>query len=171
MSDGGADGNEGEGGGGDGGGDGDATAIEPADHALARSDPQYPEFTFEEGTIEADGGFDLRRELDREEMRAWLSDVTGALESHDFGVEAPDRRVTLGVAPKAAVFSFDPDENHSGELEVTFQLRAKVMVVNESDDPKVGARGGKGFIPLAMLTDEDDREYRCYNWIEDPTDG
>lgn len=67
--------------------------------------------------------------------------------------------------------AIEPDENHSGELEVTFQLRAKVMVVNESDDPKVGARGGKGFIPLAMLTDEDDREYRCYNWIEDPTDG
>jgi len=167
MSDGGADGTEGE----DTGGDGNPTAIEPADHALARSDLQYPEFAFEEGTIEADGSFDLRQELDREEMRAWLSDVAGALESHDFGVEAPDRRVILGVAPETAAFSFEPDEDHRGELEVTFRLRAKVMVVNDSDDPKVGARGGKGFIPLAMLTDEEDRQYRCYNWIEDPTDG
>lgn len=163
MSDGGAERTE--------GGDGDATAVEPADDALSRSGLQYPEFAFEEGTIEADGSFDLRQELDREGMRAWLSDVAGALESHDFGVEAPDRRVILGVAPGEAAFSFEPDEDHSGELEVTFRLRAKVMVVNESDDPKVGARGGKGFIPLAMLTDDGDRQYRCYNWIEDPPDG
>ena len=146
-------------------------AVAADDHALPLEDLQYPEFTFDEGSVDSDGGFDLRQELDREEMEEWLSSVAGGLTSHDVGVESPDGRVILGVAPQAASFTFDPGEDYVGDFEVSFELRAKAMVVNESDDPKVGARGGKGFIPLAMLTDDEDKSYRCYNWIADPSDG
>lgn len=55
---------------------------------------------------------------------------------------------------------------------MTFRLRAKALVVADPDDPKVGARGGRGFVPLAMLTGDGDVEgFRCYNWMDGPTDG
>ena len=146
-------------------------AVAEDDHALPLEDLQYPTFEFEEGSVDDDGSFDLERDLDREEMREWLEEFAGGLQSHDVAVEGPDGRVILGVAPEGTEMRFDPGENHVGEFEVTLKLRAKAMVVNDPDDPKVGARGGKGFIPLAMLTDDEDKPYRCYNWIEDPTDG
>ena len=146
-------------------------AVAEDDHALPLEGLQYPTFEFEEGSVGEDGSFDLEANLDREEMREWLEEFAGGLGSHDVAVEGPDGRVILGVAPEGAQMGFDPGENHVGEFEVTFKLRAKAMVVNDPDDPKVGARGGKGFIPLAMLTDDEDKPYRCYNWIDDPTDG
>ncbi len=104
-------------------------------------------------------------------MQEWLEDLAGGLVSHDVAVEGPDGRVTLGVAPVGAEARFSPDEDRAGEFEVTFRLRAKAMTVADPEDPKVGARGGKGFVPVAMLTDDrDPGDFRCYNWIEDPTD-
>lgn len=146
-------------------------AVAEDDHVLPLEGLQYPTFEFEEGTVDEDGRFDLERDLDREEMREWLEELAGGLRSHDVAVEGPDGRVTLGVAPEGAEMQFDPGETHVGEFEVTLKLRAKAMVVNDSDDPKVGARGGKGFVPLAMLTADQDQPFRCYNWIQDPTDG
>jgi hypothetical protein len=144
------------------------TAVAADDHALPPSDLQYPEFSVEGGEVEDDGTFDLTTDLDREEMQDWLADLADGLASHDVGVETPDGRVTLGVAPEDVELSFDPEEDHTGRFEVTFGLHAKAMTVQDADEPKVGARGGKGFVPLAMLA-EDDGPYRCYNWIEDPT--
>lgn len=147
------------------------SAVEADDHALPLDDLQYPEFAVEGGSVDADGGFDLSADLDREAMRAWLTDLADGLTSHDVGVEGEDRRVILGVAPEAGELSFDPGADHTGEFEVTFRLRAKAMTVQDADDPKVGARGGKGFVPLAMLDPErDPEEFRCYNWISDPTE-
>jgi hypothetical protein len=101
-------------------------------------------------------------------MAAWLEDLAGGLVSHDVALAAPDRRVTLGVAPEGADVTFDPAEDGVGDLEVTFRLRATAMTVADTDDPVVGARGGKGFVPLAMLTgDRDPGEFRCYNWVAD----
>lgn len=147
-------------------------AVAADDHALPLDDLVYPEFTFDGGTVSPDGSFDLATEVDREEMVEWIESFAGGLKSHDVAVESTDGRVTLGVAPAGVEMTFDPDENHIGEFEVTFRLRAKAMVVNDADDPKVGARGGVGFIPAAMLAeDRDPDEFRCYNWIDDPTDG
>ncbi|MFC7081557.1 hypothetical protein [Halorussus caseinilyticus] len=141
------------------------------DHGLPPEDLQYPEFVFEEGEIADDGSFELDADLDRDELRAWVEDLAGGLASHDIAVESPDGYVTLGVAPEGASMSFDPDESGVGEFAVTVEMRAKAMFV--ADDPegeKVGARGGKGFVPIEALTGESDDEYRCYNWIDDPTD-
>lgn len=147
-------------------------AVAEDEHGLALEDLQYPTLVLETGTVRDDGSADGERELDRESMADWLEDLAGGLASHDVAIEAPDGRVTLGVAPEGAAVSFDPGDDGVGELAVTFSLRAKAMVRNDPDDPKVGARGGKGFVPLAMLTDDaGPGEYRCYNWIEDPTDG
>lgn len=77
-------------------------------------------------------------------MATLLEDLAGGLASHDVAVEAPDGRVTLGVAPEGADVSFDPDENGVGELAVTDRLRAKPMVVDDPDDPKVGTAVGRG---------------------------
>ena len=150
---------------GDGGGD-------DHDHGLPPEDLQYPEFVFESGDIDDRGGFDLRADLDREELRAWLSDLAGGLASHDVAVQSPDGYVTLGVAPEEMAMRFDPDEDCVGEFEVTVKMRAKSMfVADDPDGEKVGARGGKGFVPVEMLdSDADAEEFRCYNWIDDPTD-
>lgn len=146
--------------------------VDEADHVLPLEELQYPTLVLESGTVRDDGSVDGERELDREAMADWLEDLAGGLASHDVAVEAPDGRVTLGVAPEGADVSFDPDSGSVGDFEVTFRLRARAMVVADPDDPKVGARGGRGFVPLAMLTeDADPGEYRCYNWIDDPTDG
>lgn len=151
-------------------GDGDSDAIEPSENALPPEKLVYPTFEFEDGEIDADGGFDLSREMDADGMAEWLEDLVGGLGSHDVAVESPDGHVRFGIAPKDVEMSFDPDENHQGELEVTFRFRSKAMFV--ADDPTkrtVGARGGVGFIPIEMLTT--DREtFHCYNWIEEPTD-
>ncbi|WP_276299915.1 hypothetical protein [Halorussus lipolyticus] len=150
----------------------DDHAEEDHDHGLPPEDLQYPEFVFEEGEIADDGGFDLQTDLDREELREWVEDLAGGLASHDIAVESPEGYVTLGVAPEGAEMSFDPDDEGVGDFEVTLQMRAKAMFV--ADDPegeKVGARGGKGFVPIEALTGEaDSDEFRCYNWIDDPTD-
>jgi hypothetical protein len=143
---------------------------ESEDHSLPEEALQYPTFSFEEGAVSDRGGFDLSKELDREEVQAWLEDLAGGLASHDVAVESPEGYVSFGVGPGDVEMRFDPDEEFRGELEVTFRLNAKAMfVADDPDQPKMGARGGRGFIPLEMLTG--DREvYRCYSWIDDPTD-
>ncbi|WP_458207921.1 hypothetical protein [Haladaptatus sp. NG-SE-30] len=150
----------------------DSTDIEPivpSENALPTDDLQYPEFSFEEGTISPIGAFDLERELDREEATKWLRELAGGLTSHDVAVESPDRHVTFGVRPDTVSMAFDPNEDHRGTLEVTFQLDAKIMLEQDADRPKLGARGGRGFIPVEMLTtDRKPEHFRCYNWIEDP---
>jgi hypothetical protein len=49
---------------------------------------------------------------------------------------------------------------------VTVRLDAKVMKVTDPDVPKVGARGGCGFVPFDHLT-TDGEQFRCYSWIDD----
>lgn len=140
------------------------------DHGTLDADELvYPEFVFEDGDVTGDGGFDLSRDLDAETMDRWLRDLAGALASHDLAVESPDGHVRFGVAPQGVDAAFDPDD-YRGTLEVTFRFDARAMfVADDPDQEKVGARGGKGFIPLAMLTEDLDSP-RCYNWIDDPGD-
>ena len=148
----------------------DLEIDEEDDHVLPSADLQYPEFVFEDGDVSERGAFDLGQSLSREEMIQWLDDVSGGLTSHDVAVESPDGHVRFGVSPKAVEMRFDPDENFRGDLEITFRLNAKAMFV--ADDPtkqKVGARGGRGFIPIQMLT-SDKEVFRCYSWIDDPAD-
>ncbi|WP_049971451.1 hypothetical protein [Haladaptatus cibarius] len=134
-------------------------------HALSPDELRYPEFVFENGEIGDDGSFDLETDLDREGMADWLSDLAGGLASHDVAVESPAGYVTFGVGASGVEMSFDPEKGGVGNFEVTFKLRAKPMfVADDPDRPKAGARGGKGFIPIEMLTT--DREtFRCYNWM------
>lgn len=156
---------------------GDAQAGNDADesgddesHALPPEDLQYPEFVFDEGEVGDRGGFDLQRSLSREELVAWLEDLAGGLRSHDVAVESPDGHVRFGVGSGDVAVSFDPDDEFRGDLEFTVRLDARAMfVADDPDAEKVGARGGKGFVPLEQVTDEAD-DYRCYNWIDDPTD-
>lgn len=148
----------------------DLEIDEEDDHVLPPDDLQYPEFVFDEGDVGERGSFDLERHLGREEMIQWLDELGGGLTSHDIAVESPDGHVRFGVSPKAVAMRFDPDENFRGELEVTFRLNAKAMfVADDPTKPKVGARGGRGFIPIQMLT-SDKEVFRCYSWIDDPAD-
>lgn len=144
--------------------------IELADTALPTEKLVYPTFEFEEGAIDDNGGFDMTQDVDRDAMISWLRDLADGLESHDVGVEGPDRHVRFGVGSDAVEMAFDPDENHRGELAVTFRLKSRaIFVADDLEKPDVGARGDVGFIPLSMLT-TDREKFRCYNWIEDPTD-
>lgn len=145
--------------------------IEPSEHALSPEELVYPTFEFEAGEIDDDGGFDLQQDLDRETLASWLEELAGGLRSHDVAVESPDGHVRFGVGAGDAEMSFDPDENYRGTLSVTLDLPARAMFVSDDPDaPAVGARGGVGFIPRSMLTDDEEGEYRCYSWIDDPTD-
>lgn len=147
----------------------DAT-IQPDPAALDADELRYPEFDFPDGSVARDGRFDLVRDRDHEEMAEWLRDLAGALDSHDLAVEGSDRRATLGVGPDEVEMAFDPDGDHRGTFEVTVRFRAKLMDCVDADAPKVGARGGSGFVPLAMLIgDRNPAQFRCYNWIDDPT--
>ncbi|WP_224269291.1 hypothetical protein [Haloprofundus salinisoli] len=140
--------------------------IDPSEEALEVEELQYPEFTFDGDGIDADGSFSLSRSLSPEEMRSWLVDLAGGITSHDLGFEADDRRATFGVAPAGVDATFEADDDGRGEIEMTFRFRAATMTVEDADATKVGARGGRGFIPLAMLTDDrDPSEFRCYNWV------
>ena len=151
-------------------GEGHAEDEGDHDHGLPPEDLQYPEYVFESGEIAEDGSFDLQADLDREELREWVEDLAGGLASHDVAVESPDGYVTLGVAPEGARMRFDPGEDGVGDFEVTFEMRAKAMfVADDPDGEKVGARGGKGFIPIEALTEGGSEEFRCYNWIDEPT--
>lgn len=144
--------------------------TEASEHALPEEKLKYPEFVFEDGAVGDNGSFALSQNLSREEMAEWLRDLAAGLESHDVAVESPDGHVTFGVGAGDVSMEFDPDENYRGTLSVTFDLKSKAMFV--ADDPtkqKAGARGGKGFIPLSMLT-SDQETFRCYNWIDDPSD-
>lgn len=145
----------------------DLAAAPDADHALDPDDLQYPEFAFEDGSVDDRGGFDLERDLSREELGEWLADLAGGLKSHDVAVAAPDGHVTFGVGPKSVSMAFDPDDSYRGELTVTLRLNAKAMKITGPDGPDVGARGGKGFIPIEALT-TDREQFRCYNWIDEP---
>ena len=145
--------------------------IEPADHALSPEELVYPTFDFDAGEIADDGSFSLERDIDRETLADWLEDLAGGLRSHDVAVESSDGHVRFGVDAGEAAATFDADEDHRGTLSFTFDLPARAMFVSDDpDQPAVGARGGKGFVPRSMLTDGDDEEYRCYSWIDDPTD-
>lgn len=147
----------------------EADSIEPAEHALSVDELRYPEFAFEADGVDEDGRTDLERELDHEEMAEWLDELAGGLGSHDVAVTAADGHATFGVAPDTVAISFDPDENGRGKLEFTFTMDAKVMFSSDDPDlPKVGARAGRGFVPVEMLTsDRDPSEFRCYNWLDD----
>lgn len=149
--------------------DGEGPKDVDAEHALDAADLNYPTLSFDAGGIEPDGSFDLSRELDYEEMGDWASGVAGALGSHDLGVTTPDGFLTFGVAPEGVDATFDADENNRGTLELTFRLSAKAMFVADDSETVVGSRGGQGFVPLSMLTD-DQALYRCYNWVDDPED-
>lgn len=149
----------------------DGSDDEDGHGALPVEDLQYPEFVFDDGDIAADGAFDLSRELDHGEMADWLSELASGMASHDVAVESPEGYVTFGVGASGVEMSFDPDEDGVGNLEVTFSLRAKPMfVADDPDRPKAGARGGRGFVPVEMLTTDRER-FRCYNWMADPTEG
>lgn len=147
----------------------EAEPIEPDERALSLDELRYPEFVFDEDGVGDDGRIDLERELDYEEMGEWLDELAGGLGSHDVAVTAADGHTTFGVAPDTASVSFDPDENGRGKLEFTFTMNAKVMFHAENPDlPKTGARGGRGFIPIEMLTsDREPDQFRCYNWMND----
>jgi len=140
-------------------------------HVLPEEDLVYPTFEFPSEEISQETGFDCRRNLDREEMGEWLESLAGALVSHDLAIEGENLRATFGVAPDDVRMSFEPDEKQRGTLSITLSLDAKVMRYENADDRPLGARGSRGFIPIEMLTDDrDPGEYRCYNWIDDPTD-
>lgn len=151
--------------------DEDGTADLPAgddpDHALPEADLQYPTLSFDEGTIDADGSFDLSTEADREAMSEVAEAVAGALSSHDLAVETEEGFTAFGAGPKAVEASFDADEDHRGELEITLRLSGKAMTVGDGAGEKVGSRGDAGFVPESMLTD-DGGDDRCYGWIDDP---
>lgn len=139
-------------------------------HVLPEEDLVYPTFEFPSAPLSQETGFDCRKELDREEMEEWLDSLAGALVSHDLAVEGGNLRATLGVAPDDVRMSFEPDEDQRGTLSITLSLDAKVMRYENAEDRPLGSRGGRGFIPVEMLTeDRDPGEYRCYNWIDDPT--
>ncbi|MFW6153241.1 MAG: hypothetical protein ACOC42_02655 [Halobacteriota archaeon] len=142
------------------------------DHILPLDDLRYPTITFPEGSIDPVAGINLSGHYGRDDLRSLLADLDGALTSHDLCLESPDRRVTFGIGPGDVSVDFEPDEQHLGRLEITLSLRAKALTYAEADDVEVGARGGLGFIPKAMLTgDIEPGEARCYNWIDDPTAG
>lgn len=138
-----------------------------ADHELPEDELNYPTLEFEDGNVAADGSFDLSRTTDYDEMGEWATALAGALGSHDLGVSTPEGFVTFGVAPRGVDATFEPGENHRGELELTFRLSAKAMLVADAEDELPGARGDSGFVPLSTLTDEEEL-LRCYNWIDDP---
>ncbi len=145
--------------------------IAPAEKALAPENLVYPTFEFADGEIDTDGGFDLQQELDRETLASWLEELAGGLRSHDVAVESPDGHVRFGVGPGEVAMSFDPDDDHRGTLSLSLDLGARAMFVSDDPDQQaVGARGGVGFIPRSMLTGDDDDAFRCYSWIDDPTD-
>ena len=150
----------------------DATGADLPDgddpgHSLTDEERQYPTVEFADGEIEPDGSFDLSTELDRDGMREIAEAIAGALSSHDLGVSAAEGTTTFGVGPRAVEASFDPDENHRGEVAITFRLSAKAMFVDDGSAETVGARGDTGFVPLSMLTD-DEGTIRCYSWLYDP---
>ncbi|MFC7096616.1 hypothetical protein [Halobaculum marinum] len=143
--------------------------IAPDPDALPAEALRYPELDTDDG-VAADGTLDADVELDAESAAAWLRDLADAVESHDLGVAGDDYRGVYGIGPRGATVSFDPDADHRGELTVSFRFAAKTMTVEAADAPQVGARGGRGFIPLAMLDDDRDAdEFRCYNWVDEPT--
>lgn len=139
-------------------------------HVLPDDKLEYPDFTFEDGSVDDDGTFTLEKSLDREEMREWLEDLRGGLASHDVGVSTSDETCLFGVGGGDVSVSFEPDDEHRGQLEFTFAVDAKLVAFSDDpEDRKAGARSGGGFIPVEMLTsDRDARTFRCYNWIDDP---
>lgn len=147
-------------------------AIEADEHALPPEDLVYPTLSFEDGSVGENGRFRGSRDLDRAAMAGMLEDLAGALRTHDLAVESDDRHVRLGIAPEGVDVRFDPGPSgdDASDLSITFQLRAAPMFVADdaAGDP-VGARGGKGFVPVEQLA-TDRESFRCYNWIDDPTD-
>ena len=145
---------------------------ETDDHVLPDEKLRYPTLSFEEGSVDPENGLGLAADLDRESARKLLDDLAGALASHDLVVEGPDTRATFGVGVDRVEAEFTPDDDGRGEIEVTFTMPAKVLDYAPADADFVGARGGTGFIPRAMLTDNRPPEsFRCYNWIDEPEAG
>ncbi|MFC7175588.1 hypothetical protein [Halosegnis marinus] len=138
-------------------------------HGGHGGDLRYPTLDTEDG-VGADGTLDATVPLDGERAAAWLRDLADAVESHDLGVAGDSYRGIYGIGPREATLAFDPDADHRGELSVTVRFAARTMTVEDADTDPVGARGGRGFVPLAMLTgDRDPGEFRCYNWVAEPT--
>lgn len=143
--------------------------LEPDPDALPAEALSYPDLDVGDG-VGADGSVDATVELDFDSAAEWLHELADAVGSHDLGFTGDSYRGIYGVGPREVSVSFDPDADHTGELEVSFRFGARTMQVDDADAPKVGARGGKGFIPLAMLTgDRETDQYLCYNWVEEPT--
>lgn len=148
----------------------DLAVDDEDDHVLPPEDLRYPEFGFEHGSVDDEGGFDLEESMDRERLVEFLEDLAAGLVTHDVAVEGPDGYVTVGVGAGDVEASFEPADDGAGELAVTLRLDAAPMfVADDPDGTKVGARGGKGFVPVEQLT-TDREEFRCYGWIDDPTD-
>ena len=146
-------------------------AVDAVDHMLPAGELNYPTLVFEEGTVSPATGIKLRESLDRPGIKQVLEDLGSALTSHDLCVEGPDRRAIFGIGPGDVSISFEPDEDHLGTLSISIDLKAKALTYADADARHVGARGGCGFIPKAMLTGDIDAEAaRCYNWIDDPTE-
>lgn len=140
------------------------------EHVLAPEQLCYPTFEFESGEFTEAGGFALSRALDRATARDWLDDLAGGLTSHDVAVRTPGGVGVMGVGTPNFSMRFDPNEEGRGDLVVELRMPASMLAF--SSDPAVpfaGARGGRGFIPLAMLTGERAHdEFRCYNWLDQP---
>lgn len=137
-------------------------------HVLAPEDLTYDTIELD-GSVSPTDGIDATQDLDRETATEWLAALENGVTTHDLAIEGDDRRVTFGMAPDDVEVGFDPDEEHLGTLSVTFNFKAKALRYDPADERPVGARGGRGFIPIEMLTtDQDPADFRCYNWIEDP---
>lgn len=143
---------------------------EADDHVLPDDALRYPDLHFDGSGLDPESGFFLSADPDREVLGELLDDLAAALDSHDLGVTADDGHVVFGIAPDETTLDYEPDDEgeRTGELELSVRLRAKVMVQSDDPEEKTGSRAGRGFVPLAELTGDDDRQFRCYNWVEDP---
>lgn len=141
-------------------------------HVLPDEKLNYPTFDFEDGTIDPDGTVDLETTLGREELVAWLDALGLGLESHEVAVDDGDAMAVFGLGAGPVSLSFEPDDSNRGTLEISIELSAKLISRSTNpEEPIAGSRGGRGFIPIEMLTEGPEANlYRCWNWIDDPLD-
>lgn len=142
-------------------------------HVLPDEKLNYPTFSFAEGAIDADGSVYLEQTLGRDDLVTWLDELGGGLESHEVAVDDGNAMAVFGLGAGPISMSFDPDDGMRGTLEITVKLSAKLISRSDNpEEPIAGARGGRGFIPVEMLTEGPEANlYRCWNWIDDPLDG
>lgn len=142
------------------------------DHVLADEQLSYPTFDFESGEIGEDGTTDLETTLGRDELVAWLDELGDGLESHEIALDDGQAMAVFALGAGSVSMDFEPDESMRGTLEITVELSSKLIARSDNpDEPIAGARGGRGFIPVEMLTEGPEANlYRCWNWIDDPLD-